>query len=851
MSVVLAGRPAVADPRIAHGGNPVPLSRFPARPVAADWPATRRDRAWVLGLVASASAALPESRVHANHRRGLPVLLDWLEDQPGRTWQQRWLGSGADAAGEQWAVGPASWLRRRGSYSASRLELMTSSLLVLAGADVIRPSLAWLLTGGKKRKLARNMICSRDPGGFTRLRQLCQDDPGITPEAQGKVLFRSAVIIAAKGGVLADITIGDVLEILDAEGTMRARRDSGAATFRMLREMGIFGPGVPTLREILDTGQRTVEELVDRYPITCRPVRNLIIDYLKERQPAIDYVTLHHRAYQLAGCFWADLERHHPGIGSLRLPRDVASSWKQRLATRTKTTTTPAGVKTAVTVERLGYVDILASVRAFYLDLAEWALDDPARWAPWVAPCPIRTEDLARRKFTRRRKARMDARTRDRLPVLPVLARAAAQWRDDSRDLLAAARQAAPGREFTAAGQTLARSVRPHAAPGSIWARDPADGRQRHLNLEEDHAFWAWAIIEVLRHTGLRAEELLELSHHSLVQYRLPDTGELVPLLQIAPSKTDAERLLVVSPELADVLSAIICRTRDASGAVPLVRGRDRHERTWMPPAPLLFQRRTRTETHMITGNLVAELLDAALDRTGLTDPATGGPLHFSPHDFRRIFITDAVLNGLPPHIAQVIAGHQDISVTMGYKAVYPEEAIRSHLAFLARRRSLRPGEEYRIPTDEEWQEFLGHFQRRKVSTGTCGRAFGTPCIHEHAPLTEPTETPSGFRPRSTDSDSATSSCPVRARQSLRVVAWICCGYRVSSKYGGSRRYGCQSTARRSGTLRRWRWPGSAGSRRPVIGCCPSGSWMSRAPRSPRSRNSCTICSPTMPVRRR
>ena len=30
----------------------------------------------------------------------------------------------------------------------------------------------------------------------------------------------------------------------------------------------------------------------------------------------------------------------------------------------------------------------------------------------------------------------------------------------------------------------------------------------------------------------------------------------LVPLLQIAPSKTDTERLLVVSPELADVLSA-------------------------------------------------------------------------------------------------------------------------------------------------------------------------------------------------------------------------------------------------------------------------------------------------------
>jgi integrase len=705
--------------------------------VAADWPATGQHRASVLQLVASASAALPQSRVHANHRRGLPVLLDWLDEHPGRTWQQRWLASGADAAGDQWAAGPALWLRRRGNYSASRLELMTSSLLVLAGADVVRPSLAWLLTGGKKRKLARNMICSRDPGGFARLRGLCQDDPAVTPTAEGKVLFRCAVIIAAKGGKLADITPGDVLEVLAAERAVRARRDSGAATFRMLREMGIFGPGIPTLREILDTGQRTVEELVDRYLIACRPVRALIIDYLKERQPAIDYVTLRNRSYELACCFRADLERHHPGIGSLHLPGDVAAAWKQRLATRTATASARAGEQAVTAVERLSYLDVLASVRAFYLDLAEWALDDPARWGPWVAPCPVSRQELSRRKAVRRRKARMDARTRDRLPVLPVLARAAAQWREESAALLAAARLTQPGQQFTAAGQTLVRSVRPHAAPGSIWAADPAGGRQRHLNLDEDHAFWAWAIVEVLRHTGARTEELLELSHHSLIQYRLPGTGELVPLLQIAPSKTDAERLLVVSPELADVLSAVICRVRGRDGAIPLVRGRDRHERTWMPPAPLLFQRRTGTENHMIGGSTVADLLDAALARTGLTDPATGGPLRFTPHDFRRLFITDAILHGLPPHIAQVIAGHQDISVTMGYKAVYPEEAIRSHLSFLARRRSLRPGEEYRVPTDEEWQQFLGHFQRRKVSTGTCGRAFGTPCIHEHAPLTE------------------------------------------------------------------------------------------------------------------
>lgn len=69
----------------------------------------------------------------------------------------------------------------------------------------------------------------------------------------------------------------------------------------------------------------------------------------------------------------------------------------------------------------------------------------------------------------------------------------------------------------------------------------------------------------------------------------------------------------------------------------------------------------------------------------------------------------------------------------MGYKAVYPAETIEAHRAFIARRRVTRPGEEYRTPTEEEWDAFLAHFEKRKVSLGTCARAFSSPCIHEHA----------------------------------------------------------------------------------------------------------------------
>jgi hypothetical protein len=254
-----------------------------------------------------------------------------------------------------------------------------------------------------------------------------------------------------------------------------------------------------------------------------------------------------------------------------------------------------------------------------------------------------------------------------------------------------------------------------------------------HLDRVEHRAFSAWAAVEFLRHTGARVEEMLETTHHAMIQYRLPTTGEIVPLLQIAPSKTDVERVLLISPELADVLATIIRRVRDPkTGLIPLVTRYDCEERQWNAPAPVLFQYDRSGEPSTLNSQTVREILKETVAFMRLTD-ATGRPLTFTPQDFRRMFISDAIRSGLPPHIAQVIAGHANINTTMGYNAVYPTETIEAHRAFIARRRTLRPAEEYRILTDAEWEDFLGHFERRKLPVGSCARAYGTACIHEHA----------------------------------------------------------------------------------------------------------------------
>lgn len=729
---------SITEPTVTDSApvdSPVPPIASGRSP-GADWALTQQDRQSIETLLTQPPFAPPK-----RHRRhpgayddAVGRMLDWLQDQPGDTWQDRWLASGADDDGRHWRRIPVQWLADRGHTQTWARDWFFRALFAAFGADLVRPSLNWLVAAQFRRgSLTTIMAQCRDPEAFAQMQALCSD-PDVPRAAATRTTYRASLILSAKGGTIADITIADLLELFDVEAsTLLTAPGATHLFYRALRTMGVFGSETPaTLRELRTLGQRTPEQMIDRYGLLCEPIRDLLVDYLKERQPALDYTSLNSLANFLGSLFWADLERHHPGIDTLHLPPEVSAAWKQRLRTMPKTVRAPDGSTTKIQVPRINYRECLTPVRAFYLDLAHWAVEDPARWAPWVAPCPIGNEEISRRKDKRHRKSRMDARTRERLPVLPALRRAADRRRQDATEVLAAARTTTIGQPFTAAGRTMVRVDSPRGAAVKIWAQDDA-GNRHDLVKEEDHAFWTHAVIEVLRATGIRIEELTELSHHSLVQYRLPTTGEVVPLLQIAPSKSDAERLLVVSPELAEVLSAIISRLRGPNGAIPVVAAYDHHERLWLPALPLLFQRRVGSEHRALSASAIRSMLDDAITASGLNEPATGQPLRFTPHDFRRLFITDAVLNGLPPHIAQIIAGHRDINVTMGYKAVYPDEAIQSHLAFLARRREQRPTEEYRAPSDEEWQEFLGHFERRKVSIGTCGRPFGSACVHEHA----------------------------------------------------------------------------------------------------------------------
>jgi len=431
---------------------------------------------------------------------------------------------------------------------------------------------------------------------------------------------------------------------------------------------------------------------------------------------------------RLAKMFWKDIEHHHPGIASLELPRPVVEAWRQRQEML------PDGQP------RKDAHELFMAVRSFYLDLAQWAAADPEQWRRYACPSPISAAEIrAYRKARLHRQARMHERTRTQLPHLPRLLAQVRAHRTFAHQLLTTAAACADGDTFVLEGRTYQRIVhrrgnrtqRVGTAPVMARPLDAPESRPLNGHDLDDEAFWAWAAVEVLHLTGIRVEELLELSHLSIQRATMADRQQIL-LLQIAPSKRDRERVLPVCPELAHVLATIVTRIRTAAGVVPSVERFDPLEKTMSAPLPYLFQRQWRSQGAVMNPGTVAMLIDKACRRADLVGN-DGAPLSFTPHDFRRLFATDAVNGGLPIHIAAKLLGHLDLNTTKGYVAVYPDEVLRQYRAHLARRRVIRPEVEYREPTDREWEEFAAHFRHRKMALGDCYRPYGTECPHEHA----------------------------------------------------------------------------------------------------------------------
>jgi site-specific recombinase XerD len=652
-------------------------------------------------------------------------LLEHLHGFDGHTWQQRWEAAGLNESGRLQEVAAA-----RADGNAT----VTAGAWHLFCMRVVRPSLPAfrsirLVTYPDQfRRIAADPLLD---AFFARV-----DTLPTYVASRRTALFDVTCALTVFGIGLADLTPPALLHYavesrrqhLVRGGTPGDGSYAGGLAWTALHQMGHFPASTPhSLRAALTRGQRTIEDLVDRYQLRDRGVRDLLVDYLRRRSVELDYSTTDQLARILTHQFWQRIETVNPDQAGLRLDEATYQQWKTAIAFL-------RDGRPRIDVDK-----ILLAVRSFYLDLHTWAAAEPERWAAWAAPCPVRETEVRRLHVSRRRaNERMADRTRVRQPLLPVLvAHVTDRW-TQLRELLAAAQKVPLGERFTAQGATWQRMASTHDQwrartetnpPIRVLNRDT--GQLLRLTQDEDAAFWDWAVIETLRHAGLRAEELAELTHLSIRQYQRPG-GQVVALLVVAPSKSDRERVIPMSAELFHVIAQVIRRHTTRHGTVPVATRYDLHEKVWNPPLPYLFQRQHGVRHAALAHRTIWQMLQRRCTDLAATHPEFAG-VKFSPHDFRRLFATELVNAGLPIHIGAALLGHLHIQTTRGYLAVFDEQITRHYQEFLDHRRTLRPTDEYRTPTPSEWGEFEEHFDKRRVELGSCQRPYGTPCAHEHA----------------------------------------------------------------------------------------------------------------------
>lgn len=639
-------------------------------------------------------------------------LLDWLEEQPGDTWQARW---------DNWiGQGEQDWRPTPGS-SGQGVKWETAygiNALIIVGA--VSPSYEWMLSQ-RRLRLWKDWAAHHDPEVFQRVIEVVEARGGVRDTTRVITLLAMMSIRLRKP--VTALTAQDFRDLRAAHHARGVNYHGLPGAWTACKQAGLLVNEPASYAELVHVQRMSPEQLVDRHGVSNPAIRAVFIAYLTEVSVSCDYMSLYQLEQLLVKNFWGDIQAHHPDIATLKLTPEQANAWRTRIKTL------PNGQP------RKDWAQVMDRVRTFYNDIAAWALDDPGTWAAWVAPNPIPRSIMkgARMKNTRRQQSNFKRRTRTLAPWVPQLVASVTADKDRMTQLLAAASAAQPGTSFDFEGQQWRRRERGDKTYALLTTLvlDPA-GDLLDLTHLEHKAYWTWAALEVLRHTGLRIEEMLELTHLSVRPLR-KQNGDIVPLLQVAPSKTDEERILPMSPALTTVISNIISRHRLEHGSIPLLRRLDRSEREFSAPMPFLFQHHFRSGAgHVFSDSTIRKYLAQAAAKAGLRD-ADGTLLRPTPHDFRRLYLIELVANKLPVHIAAQLAGHRSLNTTQGYVAIYPQDVFDHYDQFLQRRRATRPGEEYRQPTPEELHVFANHFGRRRVELGDCVRPYGSGCTHEHA----------------------------------------------------------------------------------------------------------------------
>ena len=237
---------------------------------------------------------------------------------------------------------------------------------------------------------------------------------------------------------------------------------------------------------------------MDRYDIGDPEIRDLFVAYLNRRYPEVDYSSLAAAAYAIVKVSGTESHGSTPIKLISGCPRRCISGGIAR--SPSVQTGNPTGHDDGP------FADPGLLFRSGSLGRARTEV-----WARWVTTCPVPRSTMNQvGKAKRRVRERVHATVRTLQPLLPALVEKVSADHQRWSTCFNAPTVPVTGRSYVGT-----RSIRAYirvrttvacatSTNNGVRVRDDQTGRFIEVHRKEDSSFWSWAVVETLRHGGLR-----------------------------------------------------------------------------------------------------------------------------------------------------------------------------------------------------------------------------------------------------------------------------------------------------------------------------------------------------------
>lgn len=653
------------------------------------------------------------------HRiRGVRLIHGWLGEHPGGTWQEKWVAADGDSNVESVFVGLQ---RSRGTegtspWNTAHPRYLRHGLATLVALGLIRPSPRYLLIRNSKIAL-RDVLEEHEEEFEAVVRQTARVAP-VSRETAWVARHALACMIATTGRPLSEITVEDWTTVEAARADLlrpfrqwereekRARAggrsgqrppahlvtDNNIYTLRWAYSAAVRAgavaahphppagaPPIPPTLDIALSKPRTTEALLEpQCDVLTGRLYDFVLRVIEEWYSGHDYNT-RRQVIGYLGVYMRAVNAVMPSHDSLRVPRKMSAALVDHLSIR------PSRNDPTSTENRESLPMIIQTVRRFY-ELAQLTVEEAPEYEDLLGPFPIpRTvANALSRKYRKQARSRLHSQIRDRITTLEQLVPAAQWLASEAQTLLSLAQDTPEGKRFEHRGIQYSRHTTPthpdSPRPLIQIRRIDGPGTPRDVARIAHRAARTRAFVVLLRHTGIRREEAIEVAQDDL-GFAMID-GAKVPSLYVGPSKTDTSRTVALHPEAIEALVDLIQSHSEMYGEVPIAIRKDHYERVTLPPRRYLFQNFHDGAFSVPDVQIFAEWIDSfILDYNVIardTGQATLRPMR--PHDFRRIFATDLLDKDVPIESVRQLLGHANIATTAVYDHTSWDRAARQFL---------------------------------------------------------------------------------------------------------------------------------------------------------------------------